>query len=99
MAAMASPGTTIHTAVSNETDWDEIYLYANNTSSAAVTLTLEWGGTTNPDDTSPVILPANGGKILVVAGEILQNSLTLAAFASTANVVVVSGYVNRIAAA
>lgn len=98
VSATSTPGTAIHTAVAGASDWDEVWIYANNTSNAAVTLTIEWGGVSSPDDTSPVIIPAYSGKVLVVAGEILQNSLAIAAFASVTNVIVISGFVNRITA-
>lgn len=97
VAATASPGTLIHTAVSGTTSFDEVWLYAVNSSASAVALTLEWGGQTNPDDRITVNIGANGtGKILVAAGILLQNDLVIRAFAGTANVIMIHGYVNRI---
>jgi len=46
VAATSSPGTTIHTATSSTTDCDVVTLYAYNSSASAVTLTLQWSGTT-----------------------------------------------------
>jgi hypothetical protein len=94
----ATAGDTIHTAVSGTTDgcYDEIYLYAYNGHSAAVNLTIEFGGATVPDDNIVVGLASKSGLSLIVPGLILQNSVVVKAFASTGNVVVITGFVNRI---
>lgn len=98
IVATTTPGTTVHTAVTGTTDFDEIYGYAVNTSASTVTLTVEFGGTTSPDDLIIVQLLAYQGLYLVVPGLLLQNSLVVKAFASVANVVEFSGFVNRITA-
>lgn len=89
---------TIHTAQSGTTadNYDEIWLWANNTSGTNVILTLEWGGTTSPDDLIEVDVAAHAGVVLVAPGLILQNSLVVKAFAATANVINITGFVNRI---
>jgi hypothetical protein len=98
VAATATAGTTIHTAVSGTSSIDEIWLYANNTSSAAVKLTLEWGEATAPDGHIEVNVGSEGtGLVLIAAGLPLQNALAVKAFAATANVINIFGYVNRIA--
>lgn len=98
VAATATAGTLIHTAVAGTSSEDEIWLYAHNTSATTVKLTLEWGGTTAPDDHIEVNVGAEGtGLILVAPGILLQNSLVVRAFAGTANVINIFGYVNRIA--
>jgi hypothetical protein len=97
VAATATAGTLIHTAVSGTSAEDEIWLYAHNTSTSVVKLTLEWGGTTSPDDLIEVNVPVDGtGLILVAPGILLQNGLVVRAFAGTANVLNIFGYVNRI---
>lgn len=99
VAATATPGTLIHTAVAGTDDMDEIYLYAtNNNASTSVLLTVEWGGVTAPDDLIKINVPASSSYSLVMPGLLLQNSLVVRAFADTANTVLVSGYVNRITA-
>jgi hypothetical protein len=98
VAATTSPGTTIHSTLGTAST-DEVYLYANNTDTVTRNLTIEWGGTTSPDDTIVVGIAAQSGIFLVIPGLILVDtgsSLTVRAFASTANVINVSGYVNRI---
>lgn len=96
IVATSTPGTTIHTAVAGSSDWDEIWLYAFNSSDDVATLTLEWGGTSAPDQNIVVALPPKSGLIPVVPGLLLQNSLAVAAFASVANVITINGFVNRI---
>ena len=98
VAATATAGTTIHTAVSGAASFDEVWLYAHNSSASAVKLTLEWGEATAPDGNIEINIGAEGtGLVLVSPGLLLQNSLVIKAFAATANVVTLTGYVNRIA--
>ena len=100
VAATATAGTTIHATGTSASVLDEVWLYAYNDDTAAIALTIEWGGVTDPDDTIVVSIPAQQGLTLVVPGLILSGTgaaaSTVAAFAGTANKVVVHGYVNRI---
>jgi hypothetical protein len=97
VAATATPGTTIHTA--HASALDEVWLWAYNSDTVPRALTIEFGGTTSPDDLIKVTLPAaSGGLVTIVPGMVLQNGLTIRAFAAAANVVVVNGYVNAISA-
>jgi hypothetical protein len=90
---------TVHTAVASTTAgvFDEIWLYANNTSTSAVKLTLEWGTATAADGNIELTIAAESGLVLVVPGLILQNAKVVKAFAATADVILLSGYVNAIA--
>ena len=94
VAATATAGTTIHTA--HATSLDEIWLWAVNSSTTAVKLTVEWGEATAPDGNIEVTIPGESGYLMVVPGLILTGSLVVKAFAGTANVLLVNGYVNRI---
>jgi hypothetical protein len=96
VAATSTPGTTIHTAVSGSVSWDEIWIYAINTDSADRVLTIEWGEATAPDGNIIVTVPFKAGLLLVIPGLVLQNALVVKAFASAANVICISGFVNRI---
>jgi len=91
----ATAGTLIHTA--HATALDEIWLYAYNGHTADVVLTVEYGGATVPDQNIIISIPTKAGLTLVVPGLLLTNSKTLRAFAATANVITLSGYINRIA--
>ena len=98
VAQTATAGTTIHTAVSGSASLDEVWLYAHNSSASTVKLTLEWGEATAPDGNIEINIGAEGtGLVLVAPGLLLQNSLVVKAFAATANVITLTGYVNRIA--
>ena len=90
------PGVKIHTAVSGTSDFDEIYIYATNTSASVVKVTLEWGTTLDPD--GHLVEYVEGHKThLISPGYLLQNGLIIRGFASTANVINLIGFVNRIA--
>lgn len=97
VVATATPGTLIHTATASVagSEWDEVWLRAVNTSTTAVKLTIEWGGTTSPDDLVEVTIPGEQGLHEVIPGHVLQNGAIVRAFADTANVVVLHGFVNR----
>lgn len=95
VAATASTGTTIHAA--HATALDEIHLWAVNSDTSERKLTIEFGGTTSPDCLIEIVLPPESGLIPIVPGLILTNSLTTTAFAASANVVMIGGFINRIA--
>ena len=97
IAATASAGTTVHTATSSTTDCDVVTLYAYNSSASAVNLTIQWGGTTSVDDDIKLSIPATSGLTLVAPDLVLRNSLVLAAYAGTTNVITIHGFVNRVA--
>lgn len=96
VAAIATPGTVIHQAVASITDKDEIWLYVTNNHTADLALTIEWGGVSVPDDLKQMTIPAKSGDYLIVPGHLLNNSLYVRAFAQTANLLCISGWVNRI---
>ncbi len=90
----STPGETIHTA--HASDQDEIWLYAVNTDSTARKLTIEFGGTTAPDDLIEITIQPESGPVLVIPGLILSGGLIVKAFCATADVVLLVGWVNRI---
>lgn len=95
--ASATPGTTIHTAVTGTTSYDEVYAWVTNSTAAPITLTIEWGGTTANTDhmCTSLSIPANSPPIPIVTGQVLQNGLLFRAFCS--GYLQFTGYVNRIA--
>ena len=96
VVATETAGTTIHTAVSGTTagTFDEIWLWAYNGHTAAVELTIEYGGATAPDQNIKVTLAAKSGLVPIIPGLILQNGLVVKSFAGTANVITLSGFIN-----
>ena len=101
VAATATAGTTIHATGTSSSVLDEIWLYAVNSDTTDRKLTLEFGGTTAPDDLIEQTITAESGLILIVPGLLLSgdgsSARTVRAFAATANVVMIGGFVNRIA--
>jgi len=101
VAATATAGTTLHTGSTTATTFDEIWLYAVNSSASSVKLTIEWGGVSSPDDLIELSIAAESGLVLVSPGLVIKGNATaliVRAFAATANVINIAGYVNRITA-
>ena len=94
VSATATPGTLIHTA--HATAQDEVWIYANNTGPDPVGLTIEFGGTTSPDDLIVVGVPSRQGLIVVIPGVVLENSNLVRAFADAADKINITGWINRI---
>lgn len=72
VGATTSPGTLIHTALSNiaANEWDEVWIRATNTSGSSVKLTIEWGDTST-DDQIEISVPGEGGFTEVIPGHVL----------------------------
>lgn len=101
VAATGTPGTTIHTGSSTATTIDEVWLYAQNTDTSNRKLTIEWGGTSSPDDLIELTVTAESGLVLIAPGLLVKGNATplvVRAFAASANVITIHGYVNRITA-
>ena len=99
--AIATSPTLIHTGSSTANVLDEVWIYAQNNHSADVALRIGFGGVTDPDDIIEFTVKTKGGLYLVVPGLLLKGNatpLTVRAAAGTANVISLSGYVNRITA-
>jgi hypothetical protein len=95
VAATATLGNTIHTAVSGTSSFDEVWLYGHNNSASSVKLTIEYGSAVAADNIE-ITIPGESGLVLVVPGLFLNNSLVVSAFAGTTNVITLHGYVNRV---
>lgn len=100
VAATASTGTTIHATGTSSSIIDEVWLYAYNSSTGPITLTIQYGGTTAVDNDIKIDVPPTSGLTLIVPGLILTGTgaaaNTVYAYAGTTNVITISGYVNRI---
>jgi len=99
VVATATAGTTIHATGISATVQDEVWLWATNSDTTARKLTIEFGGVSAPDDLVEITIPPESGPVLVIPGWRLTGSgaaaSTVGAFAATANVVTIGGYVNR----
>lgn len=99
VAATATAGTTIHTVRADDQDdgnFDLVTLYATNTSTSAVKLTIEAGGTTSPDDLIEVTIPGEAGGFLIFEKRPFNNAVVVRAFAGTANVINIWGDVDKV---
>jgi hypothetical protein len=96
-ATAIASGTTVHTALTSVTGFDEITLFVSNTDTVAHTLTIGWGGTTDPDHLimKNVSIPASSGPIPVVTGLRLNNALIVKVAADSANLLLITGSYNR----
>jgi len=95
VAATTTPGTIIHTAGAGTSGFDEVWIYCQNTSTSAVPLDVEYGGTATKDLIEITIQPESG-LVLIAPGLFLNNGLVVRAFAGTTNVLSIHGYVNRV---
>lgn len=93
--------TPIHATGTSSSIIDEIWLYAQNDHTADLLLTIEFGGTTSPNNLIRQTIPFRSGLYLVIPGLVLTGTGSAArninAFCASANLVMLSGYVNRIA--
>lgn len=93
-----SGAVTIHTAISGTTSFDLVTLWAVNNDGDGETrnLTIEFGGTSDPDNLIVVPIPAKVGPVLVCQRLALRNGLVVEAFADEANDVQIYGEVQRV---
>lgn len=99
IAQTSTPGTAIHTTGTSATVVDAIYLWAFNSDTVDRTLTIEFGGVSAPDQNVVLTVPFKQGLVYVIDGLILlgngSTGLAVTGFASSANVITVSGFVLR----
>lgn len=86
----ATLGETVHTGHATATD--EVWLWAQNVGNDTETLTIEWGSASDP---MKFRIPPQEPPIQLSAGLLITNDV-LSAFASTASVIILHGFVNRI---
>jgi hypothetical protein len=98
ITSTSTAGTLIHTAVSGSVagTLDEVWLYGYNGHTAAMPLTIEFGGVSVPDDNIILTIPSKTGLTLIVPGLVLQGTDIIRAFAASANLVSIYGYANAI---
>ena len=100
VAANSSAGTTIHTGSATATTLDEVWLYAVNSDTSDIKLTLEWGGAGLADPIE-VTITAEAGLTLVAPGLLIKGNgtpLVVRAWASVGSDIIIHGYVNQITA-
>jgi hypothetical protein len=87
----ATAGTTIHTVGSA---LEELWIWVSNVTATAATLTIEYGGASDPGNhlVKALSIPANSGPICVCPGLVLGNSLAVKMFSGTASALNAHGY-------
>ena len=86
--------TTIHASV--DSAYDEVWLYATNTSDADVQMVLTWANTGVRDQMYATI-PYKAGRSLIIDGKLLSGTAnSVKAYAAAGNAINVDGFVNRI---
>lgn len=99
VAATATPGTLIHTAVASVTgnEVDEVWLTVANVTGTAALLTIEWGGVTDPAShgVKQLSIPANSPQVEIFTGHRIRAGLVIRAFSGTASALNIMGSVNR----
>lgn len=93
VAATATPGTLIHTAVAGAVSFDEVTVYASNVTATAATLTVEWGGVGDPSDhlVKAYVIPPNSPPVPIATGQRMNGGLIIRAFSGTASAINISG--------
>ena len=88
---------TVHTAGPGIYNWDDIWIWAANTDTVSRTISLYFGAHSSVGDMAigSYDLPPGGMPVLICPGLFLQNSGVVEAFASIANKINLTGYVNR----
>ena len=83
----------IHTAqpATGDNNLDEAWMYAVNTSTTDVELSVLWDG-----KLVPINIPARQGFVLIIPGMRINNAKQIKAFAGTTNVINVKCDINRI---
>lgn len=92
VAATATPGTNLHTV--GATGYEKVWLFASNVTTAVATLTVEWGGVSDPGDhlVKGYSIPPNSGPIPIAVGQPVQGSVSIKAFSGTASAINITGY-------
>lgn len=85
----ASAGDTVHTAQASTTLPDHLTIDIENTDTVDRPFTLQWGGTTSPDDKITGVVPS-GMTIRAVTKKPIRNALVVKCFSGTATVLGVS---------
>jgi len=87
----------VHTTGPGVYNWDDIWIWAANTDTVSRTISLYFGAHSSIGDqvVGSYDLPPGGAPVLICPGLFLQNSGVVEAYASIANKINLTGYVNR----
>ncbi len=88
---------TVHTAGPGIYNWDDVWIWAANTDTVSRTISLYFGAHSSIGDqvVGNYDLPPGGAPVLICPGLFIQNSGVIEAYASIADKINLTGYVNR----
>lgn len=89
--------TTVHTPVTGTTNLDEVWIWGvNEAATASHKLTIEWGAA-GAGNVIEFTIDGETGANLIIPGWVIQDGASnlIQAFADTASVISLYGYVNR----
>ncbi len=93
VVATASAGTLVHTTGGTESF---VTMDAYNSGTVEQVVVVQWGGTTSPDDHYVFRLPPGRAPVLLFDRKFIAGSLLIRVYSTTANVVIVGGYVEEV---
>lgn len=98
IVATATAGTLLHTCVAGDNAFDEVYLWVSNVTNTTATLTVEWGGATDPGNhlVHAYSVPANSSLVPIATGLRMNGGMVIRAFSGTASALNAFLNVNRI---
>jgi hypothetical protein len=76
-----------------------VWMFASNVTAVAATLTIEWGGVTDPTHLSikAYSIAANSAPIPIMTGQVIKNAKVIKAFSGTASAINITGYAIQVA--
>ena len=95
-AVTSASAVPIHTAVAGTSSIDEVWIYAYNDDTSNHLLSILWGGTVEPNNVTRTAIPFKSGRVLCVDGMLLNNGLTIQAYADVSGSIMIDGFVNNI---
>lgn len=95
IAATSTPGTTVNVQSAGSEIY-EVWAWAANQDTAAIAITIEWGGTTAAY-IQKVTIPAQEGMFQIIPGLACVGAHSFKVFAGTTNKVNIWGFCNKIA--
>lgn len=94
VAAVATPGTNIHTDGNAPNEMSEVWLYASNVGAVDRLLTIELGGTGVANEQKYAVPAQQTVQILI--GHPINGGVSIAAYADAGGEVNVAGWINHI---
>ena len=97
VTATSTVGTTIHTSTNqvSASRYDEVWLFASNSHSSAVELTIEIDVANTSTSHFIISVPKDDGLYVVLPGVSVHNGKLITAFAATGSVINIVGYVEQ----